>query len=66
MSHVNSSHVNSERRTWTRLDPEEQTDLRVAFGHYLDTLPPTCSLERKVERFQSWLQHHGVDYEDAP
>jgi hypothetical protein len=38
----------------------------VAFGHYLDTLPPTCSLERKVERFRSWLQHHGVDYEDAP
>lgn len=57
---------NSELRPWKRLDAEEQTDLRVAFGHDLDTLPPTCSLERKVERFRSWLQNHGVDDQDAP
>ena len=55
----------SELRPWKTLDPEEQTDLRVVFGHFLDTLPPTCSLERKVERFRSWLQNHGVDYQDA-
>ncbi len=53
-------------RPWDSLDVEEQTDLRVAFGHYLDTLPPTCSLETKVQRFRSWLQDHGVDYQDAP
>ena len=56
----------SELRPWDSLDAEEQTDLRVAFGHYIDTLPSTCSLETKVQRFRSWLQDHGVDYQDAP
>jgi hypothetical protein len=55
-----------ELRPWDSLDAEAQTDLRVAFGHYLDTLPPTCSLETKVERFRGWLQDRGVDYQDAP
>ncbi|MFB1488639.1 MULTISPECIES: hypothetical protein [unclassified Thiocapsa] len=55
-----------ELRPWDSLDEEEQTDLRVAFGHYLDTLPPTCSLETKVQRFRTWLQDFGVDYQDAP
>ncbi|WP_296896438.1 hypothetical protein [Thiohalocapsa sp.] len=53
-------------RPWDSLDVEEQTELRVAFGHYLDTLPPTCSLETKVDRFRRWLQHHGVDYQYTP
>ncbi len=59
------SNEKRELRPWESLDPQEQTDLREAFGHYLDTLPPTCSLDQKVERFRSWLQNHGVDYQDA-
>jgi hypothetical protein len=53
-------------RSWDSLDTEEQADLRVAFGRYLDTLPPTCSLETKVQRFRRWLQGHGIDYQHAP
>ena len=55
-----------ELRPWDRLDAREQTDLRVAFGHYLDRLPPTCSLETKVERFRTWLREGGVDYGETP
>ena len=55
-----------ELRPWDSLDTEEQTDLRVAFGRYLDTLPPTCSLKTKVQRFRRWLQDHGIDYQQAP
>lgn len=51
-----------ELRVWTDLEEEEQTRLRIAFGHYLDTLPPTCSLETKIERFRRWLAARGVDY----
>ncbi|MFY9974603.1 MAG: hypothetical protein WAK53_10120 [Chromatiaceae bacterium] len=49
-------------RAWTELAEEEQTRLRIAYGHYLDTLPPTCSLETKIERFRHWLAAQGVDY----
>jgi hypothetical protein len=51
-----------ELRAWTELEEPEQTRLRIAFGHYLDTLPPTCSLETKIERFRHWLAARGVDY----
>jgi hypothetical protein len=60
------SEAKPELRPWDGLDAQEQTEFRVAFGHYLDSLPPTCSLETKVERFRSWLRDHGVDYRDAP
>ncbi|MGD8207159.1 MAG: hypothetical protein PVH47_03680 [Thiohalocapsa sp.] len=56
----------TELRPWDSLDDRTQTELRVAFGHYLDDLPPTCSLETKIERFRSWLRERGVDYRDAP
>lgn len=49
-------------RPWEGLTPEEQLQLREAYGHYLDTLPPTCSLETKIERFRRWLAERGVDY----
>ncbi len=52
-------------RPWASLESEEQINLQVAFGHYLDTLPRTCSLEVKVERFRSWLQSQGIDYQDG-
>jgi hypothetical protein len=47
---------------WEDLSAEEQLALREAYGHYLDTLPPTCHLEQKVERFRQWLAERGVAY----
>ena len=49
-------------RDWAELDEEEQTRLQIAYGHYLDSLPPTCSLETKIERFRHWLAARGIDY----
>ncbi|MEW8297360.1 MAG: hypothetical protein AB2721_15330 [Candidatus Thiodiazotropha sp.] len=49
---------------WERLDKQEQIKLRDAFGHYLDTLPPTCSLDMKTARFQEWLSQKGIRYPD--
>lgn len=50
-------------RDWDSLDPDEQTAIRVEYGHWLDSLPPTCSLETKIERFRSWLRDEkGIDY----
>jgi hypothetical protein len=48
---------------WSSLDSEEQTRLREAYGHWLDQLPPTCSLETKIARFRTWLQTQGIDYD---
>jgi hypothetical protein len=55
----------SQPRDWHRLDEAEQTALQVAFGHYLDTLPPTCSLDTKIARLRDWLAAHGIRYEDG-
>jgi hypothetical protein len=52
-------------RDWSSLTEDEQTELRIAFGHYLDGLPPTCSLDTKVERFRAWLAERGVLYRDV-
>ncbi|MES9993298.1 MAG: hypothetical protein ABW098_15215 [Candidatus Thiodiazotropha sp.] len=49
---------------WERLDRQQQIELREAFGHYLDTLPPTCSLDMKLARFQEWLSQKGIRYHD--
>ena len=51
-------------REWTELDTTVQLALREAYGHYLDTLPPTCSLDTKIERFKRWLAERGVRYEN--
>ena len=53
---------NAALRPWSNLSPEEQLTLREAYGHYLDTLPPTCDLDSKVARFRRWLAEQGVDY----
>lgn len=50
------------RRDWADLGDDEQTRLQIAYGHYLDSLPPTCSLETKIERFRHWLSAQGIDY----
>jgi hypothetical protein len=49
---------------WERLDRHEQVKLREAFGHYLDTLPPSCSLDMKIARFQEWLNLKGIHYKE--
>jgi hypothetical protein len=48
--------------TWQTLTPEEQLKLREAYGHYLDTLPPTCDLREKEARFAAWLAEQGIEY----
>ncbi len=48
---------------WESLDPEEQIKLREAYGHYLDSLPPTCSLDMKIARFKEWLGRQGIHFE---
>jgi hypothetical protein len=47
---------------WDQLTGEEQTRLRVEYGHYLDQLPPTCSLEEKSVRFANWLARRRIRY----
>lgn len=49
---------------WERLSSERQTGLRIEYGHYLDTLPATCSPEAKIERFRNWLHALGIRYAD--
>jgi hypothetical protein len=47
---------------WESLDRQEQIKLREAFGHHLDTLPPSCALDMKIARFQEWLSQKGIEY----
>lgn len=57
------SEQTQELRDWESLDTEEQTQLQVEYGYYLDSLPPTCSMQTKIERFRHWLQtEKGIDY----
>ena len=53
---------NNSLREWNTLDIEEQTTLRIEYGHCLDSLPPTCSLETKIERFRNWLRDEKASY----
>jgi hypothetical protein len=52
-------------KPWADLSPEEQLALREAYGRYLDTLPPTCDLEVKLDRFRAWLAERGVRFDSA-
>jgi hypothetical protein len=53
----------TELRDWNQLHPDEQTSVRVEYGRYLDSLPPTCSMDTKIERFRRWLREEkGIDY----
>ncbi|MCB1875701.1 MAG: hypothetical protein KDH88_06985 [Chromatiales bacterium] len=49
-------------RPWAEIPADRQTALLVEYGYYLDSLPPTCSLETKEQRFRSWLQERGISY----
>lgn len=54
-------HVN---RRWDELNPETQTELRIAFGYDTDHMPNTCSINVKTGRFADWLAERGVEYDD--
>lgn len=47
---------------WGELPPARRLELQEAYGHYLDTLPPTCSMEEKNRRFARWLAARGVAF----
>ena len=51
-----------DMRDWNELSDDEQLQLREAYGHYLDTLPPTCSMDAKIERFTRWLAEKKIIY----
>jgi hypothetical protein len=53
----------TSQRQWQELSSNEQLQLREAFGHYLDRLPASCSMESKIARFQAWLAQRGVVFE---
>ena len=48
--------------SWDTLSSDRRVKLREEYGYYLETLPPTCSLETKVEQFRRWLEKKGVAY----
>ncbi len=52
----------SPQRDWHELTVDEQLELREAYGHYLDSLPPTCEPGAKIERFRRWLNERSVRY----
>ncbi|MGD8557623.1 MAG: hypothetical protein PVJ14_09715 [Chromatiales bacterium] len=50
-------------RDWESLEPEQRTSIQIEYGYYLDTLPKTCSLDTKIERFRKWLRSEkGICY----
>ncbi|MCG6896846.1 MAG: hypothetical protein LJE60_07040 [Thiocapsa sp.] len=49
-------------RDWHLLDAAEQAALLIEHGRYLDSLPPTCDLDSKVERLRRWLRERGIRY----
>ena len=51
-----------ELTPWEHLSGQQQTELRVANGNYLDTQSLTCSLTTKIERFRQWLLIQGNVY----
>ncbi|WP_370254219.1 hypothetical protein [Nioella sp.] len=53
---------------WSDLSPEAQLALRMAYDKATGTMPGTCSLEDKIQRFSDWLAGQGVAYgaEDLP
>jgi hypothetical protein len=59
---MNDSSRNDELTRWESLPEDRQLELREEYGHYLDSLPPTCSLETKIERFRRWLEERGITY----
>jgi len=51
------------QQQWSDLSAAQQLRLREEYGRYLDTLPPTCDLGVKLDRFRAWLAERGVSFE---
>lgn len=49
-------------KAWKDLSSDEQLRLRLDYQAYLDTLPPTCSLDDKVSAFAKWLAEKDVAF----
>lgn len=60
--HSEQSNVGGPLRDWSDIGLDEQTELLIEHGRHLDHLPPTCSVEKKIERLRSWLQARGIRY----
>ena len=57
-----------ELRPWSALPPEEQRDLRIAFGHAMDrsTQSRVCDMDEKNRLFAEFLARNGVRWPDDP
>ena len=55
-------------KRWSDLSGEDQLALRMAYDAATGTLPGTCSLDEKIQRFSDWLAGQGVVFgaEDMP
>ncbi len=55
-------------KRWSDLSPEDQFSLRLDYDKEAGTLPGTCSLDQKIQRFSDWLAGRGVRFseEDLP
>jgi hypothetical protein len=60
------SAADAKVRAWEELTAAEQLRLREEYGRYLDTLPRTCDLGVKLDRFRAWLAERGVRFDEAP
>lgn len=49
-------------KAWNELGADQQLQLRLDYQAYLDTLPPTCSLDDKVTAFARWLAERDVSF----
>ena len=52
----------SELTPWSSLDDDARIKLRMAHEAWLDSQPPTCSLDTKMTRFVHWLAGRGVSF----
>lgn len=52
-----------QTRRWDELNPETQTELRIAYGYDTDHLPNSCSINVKTDHFAGWLAERGVNYD---
>jgi hypothetical protein len=60
---MNNTTGTTELTASNQLSSERHTRLRIEYGHYLESLPSTCSLETRIERFRSWLQERDIRLE---
>ncbi len=60
---MRNNHKNSSAlKPWANLNKQEQIDLRIAYQEELDNQPNTCSMDKKMALFTSWLEKRGVSF----